>query len=185
MAGFSRCEGVADRVDTTADGRVIVSDYKSGKQDKFKKLDDDPFVAGTGSAARACTPKAPCDTPAGSAHAGVLARGGGSDGKERLGYAWTDGLRARFVEVLAVIVDGIDGGVFAAAPGEWNTFRQTNEDCTFCEFDPVCVRDRGEQAEAKASAPEVQVRVRLKRRRRTGERHERRNVSRRTKPPGT
>jgi ATP-dependent helicase/nuclease subunit B len=151
--------GLADRVDTTADGRVIVSDYKSGKQTKFLKLDDDPFVAGTGLQLAMYSE-------------GALRHAGGSraeaaywlveaEDQERLGYAWTDALRERFLEVLAVIVDGIDAGMFAAAPGDWNTFRQTNEACTYCEFDSVCVRNRGEQAQAKSSASEVQIRERL------------------------
>jgi ATP-dependent helicase/nuclease subunit B len=151
--------GLADRIDLTQDGRVVVSDYKSGKGKKFDSLDEDPFVAGTG-------------LQLGMYSEGALQHSGRTsataaywlveaDGKERRGYAWTDALRARFHEVLSVIVDGIDGGVFIAAPGEWNTFRQTNESCSYCEFDSLCLRDRGEQSEAKSSDAAVQIRERL------------------------
>lgn len=151
--------GLADRVDLTEDGRVVVSDYKSGKGTKFDRLDDDPFVAGTG-------------LQLGMYSEGAIQYSGRDaavaaywlvevDGKERRGYPWSDELRARFHEVLAAIVDGIDGGVFMAQPGDWNTFRQTNETCTYCDYDDVCVRNRGEQAEAKSAVTAVQIRTML------------------------
>jgi hypothetical protein len=42
--------------------------------------------------------------------------------------------------------------------GEWNSWRGTHEECVFCEFDAVCPRDRGEQAEAKETAIELRIR---------------------------
>jgi ATP-dependent helicase/nuclease subunit B len=151
--------GLADRVDLTEDGRVVVSDYKSGKGKKFDSLDDDPFVAGTGLQLGMYSEGARQHSGRTSATAAYWLVE--ADGQERRGYAWTDALRARFHEVLSVIVDGIDEGVFIAAPGEWNTFRQTNEACTYCEFDSLCLRDRGEQSEAKSSDARVRIRERL------------------------
>jgi hypothetical protein len=148
-----------DRVDLTEDGRVVVSDYKSGKGKKFDSLDDDPFVAGTGLQLGMYSEGARQHSGRTSATAAYWLVE--ADGPERRGYAWTDALRARFHEVLSVIVDGIDEGVFIAAPGEWNTFRQTNEACTYCEFDSLCLRDRGEQSEAKSSDAGVRIRERL------------------------
>ena len=52
-------------------------------------------------------------------------------------------------------------GVFAASPGEWDSWRLTNSNCSYCDFDSVCVRDRGDQATAKSEAPELAVRVSL------------------------
>ncbi len=151
--------GLIDRIDTTADGRVIVSDYKTGKGTKFDGLDADPFLGGTTLQLAMYSEGALRHTQRDSASAGYWLVE--SSGQRRLGYAWNAALRSRFLELLAAITDGIDSGVFAASPGEWNTFRQTNDACTYCEYDAVCVRDRGEQAEAKAGAPELQVRVLL------------------------
>jgi len=63
--------------------------------------------------------------------------------------------------VLTAITSGIGAGVFAAQPGEWDTWSQTNENCGFCDFDSVCVRDRGDHELAKAAAPALAVRVAL------------------------
>ncbi len=151
--------GLIDRVDTTIDGRVIVSDYKSGKGAKYDQLIADPFVGGT-------TLQLGMYSEGALRHTGLESAAAAywmveSEGQKRRGYEWKQELRERFHEVLDAITTGIDRGVFAAAPGEWNTFRQTNEACSFCDYDAVCVRNRGEQAEAKSTAPEVQVRLAL------------------------
>lgn len=151
--------GVVDRVDTTLDGRVVVSDYKSGKGAKFKTLDEDPFTSGTTLQLGMYSEGALRHTARDVAKADYWLVESGRD--ERRGYTWTAELRTRFFDVLTAISDGIESGVFVAAPGDWNTFRQTNEACTYCDYDSVCVRSRGEQADAKASAPEVQVRLLL------------------------
>ena len=151
--------GLADRVDTTSDGRVVVSDYKSGRGAKYDAMSDDPFMGGTGLQLGMYAEGALRHSGADAAAASYWLIE--AEGNERRGYSWTDDLRARFREVLAVITDGIDSGVFAANPGDWSTFRLTNENCAYCEFDRLCVRDRGDQALAKAGAPEVQVRLRL------------------------
>ena len=80
---------------------------------------------------------------------------------QRMGYEWTAEHRARLVEVVSTIVDGIETGVFAAAPGDWDSFRRTYSECAFCEFDPICPRDRAEHAADKLTAPELSVRVAL------------------------
>ena len=151
--------GMIDRVDTTADGRVLVNDYKSGKGKKYDGLDDDPFIDGTtlqlgmyAKGAMQATGKSEA-----AAHYWLVER----DGEQRLGYAWTDEKRERFHEVLTAITSGIANGVFAASPGEWDSWRLTNANCGYCDFDSVCVRDRGDHAEAKANAPELAVRVAL------------------------
>ena len=151
--------GLIDRVDTTTDGRVIVSDYKSGKGKKFDKMAADPFVGGTTLQLGMYSEGAVRETGSHSASAAYWMVE--AEGQNRRGYAWNAELRDRFHELLDAITSGIEGGVFAAAPGEWNTFRQTNDACTYCDYDPVCVRSRGEQAELKSAAPEVQIRLTL------------------------
>ncbi len=148
--------GLADRVDTTTDGGVIVTDYKSGKGTKYARLNDDPFLGGEGLQLGMYAEGALRHSQADQASAAYwLIESGGS---ERRGYVWTDALRDRVHEVLIAITEGIDGGVFVAEPGEWSTFRLTNENCVYCEFDQLCVRDRGDQASAKSEARPVQVR---------------------------
>ena len=147
--------GMADRVDTAIDGRVLVSDYKTGRGARYDGITDgDPVASGTtlqlGLYAEAAIQHVGADRA--EAHYWLV-----DDGR-RLGYPWTDDRRRRFVEVVTAIVDGIEGGVFAASPGEWNSFRGTHDACTYCTFDAVCPRDRGEQAEAKAGAPELVAR---------------------------
>lgn len=149
--------GLIDRIDTTVDGRVIVSDYKTGRGTKFNGIGADPFLGGTTLQLGMYSEGAMRHTQREAASADYWLVE--SSGQQRIGYAWNAALRARFLELLAAITDGIDSGVFAASPGEWNTFRQTNESCAYCDYDVVCVRERGEQAEAKAGAPEVQVRL--------------------------
>ena len=51
--------------------------------------------------------------------------------------------------------------MFPAVPGEWNYFMGAHDNCRYCEFDQVCVRDRGEHAEVKVAAPELAVRAAL------------------------
>lgn len=152
--------GLIDRVDTTDDGRVLVNDYKSGKAERYKQLKDDPFMAGTtlqlGMYAEGAIQES--GRTAAAAHYWRVERPGDD---QRVGYTWTPELRGRFHEVLAAIASGIGAGVFAAQPGEWNSWRQTNDNCTYCDFDSVCVRDRGDQEIAKANAPELSVRVAL------------------------
>lgn len=149
--------GLADRVDRTATGAHIVSDYKTGKGAKYRHLDEDPLAAGTtlqlGLYSEAAVQLlGATDTEA--AYWMVEPRGG----FRRYGYPWTDEIRARFVEVLTTIADGIEGGVFPAVPGEWDSFRSTFANCTYCEFDSVCSSDREEQASAKVAAPQLRVR---------------------------
>ncbi|NND75631.1 MAG: hypothetical protein HKN44_11560 [Ilumatobacter sp.] len=149
--------GTADRLDLTADGRVIVTDYKSGSGKKYRRLADDPFTGGTtlqlGTYAEGALRRTGRD--AAEAAYWLVERGD----EPFQGYDWTPELRERFATVVGATTAGIEQGVFAADPGEWDTWRMTNEACRYCEFDTVCVRNRGEQAVAKAGAPELAVRV--------------------------
>jgi ATP-dependent helicase/nuclease subunit B len=153
--------GMVDRVDVTEDGRVLVNDYKSGKAEKYNKLKDDPFMAGTTLQLGMYAEGAIQETgrEAAAAHYWRVERPGKD---QRVGYTWTPELRTRFHEVLTAITSGIGAGVFAAQPGEWDTWSQTNENCSFCDFDSVCVRDRGDHELAKAGAPALAVRVALR-----------------------
>lgn len=150
--------GRADRVDRAEDGRLLVSDYKTGRGDRYTDIaTDDPVQAGTtlqlGLYAEAAIQHLGAD--AAEAHYWMVDP---RAAHARYGYEWSADRRRRFGDVLATIVDGIEAGVFPAVPGEWNIWRRTHESCTYCEFDPVCARDRGEQATAKVAAPELRRR---------------------------
>ena len=159
-----RFRGYIDRVDRSGDGRSIVSDYKTGSGTQYRTLEreDDPTVGGTllqlglyAEAAHQLLGATSVDTR----YWMVNPRAN----YERFGYEWTTDHRRRLAEVVALIVEGIETGVFAAAPGDWDSFRRTYAACAFCEFDSLCPRDRAEHAAEKADAPELEVRVALTR----------------------
>ncbi len=155
-----RFRGLADRVDTTEDGRVIVSDYKSGGVKKYKDLQADPVQAGQTLQLGLYAEAARRETGIENAAAAYWMLD--ADAKNtRKGYDWTPDRRDRFIDVLTTIADGIADGMFAADPGDWDTFRQTNETCTYCQFDSVCPRSRGDQQAAKSDAPELSIRHKL------------------------
>ncbi len=155
-----RFRGLADRIDTTEDGRVIVSDYKSGGTKKYKDLQADPVQAGQTLQLGLYAEAARRETGIKDASAAYWMLD--ADAKNtRKGYEWTENRRDRFIDVLTTITDGIAAGMFAAEPGDWDTFRQTNETCTYCQFDSVCPRSRGDQQQAKSDAPELDVRRKL------------------------
>ena len=155
-----RFRGLADRIDTTEDGRVIVSDYKSGGTKKYKDLHVDPVQAGQTLQLGLYAEAARRETGIEDASAAYWMLD--ADAKNtRKGYEWTEDRRDRFVDVLTTITGGIADGMFAAEPGEWDTFRQTNKTCTYCQFDSVCPRSRGEQQAAKSDAPELNIRREL------------------------
>jgi hypothetical protein len=153
-----RFRGMADRVDATADGRHLVSDYKTGKGEEFDKIAvGDPTKAGTtlqlGLYSEAAVQL--LGAVAAEAHYWMVNE---EVPFPRRGYPWDAERRSRFVDVVAGIVAGIERGVFPAIPGEWDSWRNTFGNCKYCDFDDVCLRDRGELAEAKAAAPQLAVR---------------------------
>lgn len=149
--------GMADRVDRTDDGRWIVLDYKTGRATKYAKLDDDPFMGGTtlqlGLYAEAARQRLGGD--AASAYYWMLEAPADN---AMLGYEWTPERRARFLDLIAAMVDGIDNGVFPMVPGDLDTYHNAHGNCRFCAFDRVCPSDRALHAEAKVDAPQLAVR---------------------------
>jgi hypothetical protein len=154
-----RFRGKADRVDVTPDGRHLISDYKTGRGLAYKKMEEgDPVRGGTtlqlGLYSEAALQL--LGAPAAEAHYWMV------DDRvrfERRGYQWDEARRDRFVEVVTAIVNGIEQGVFPAVPGEWDAWRGTHTNCTYCEFDNLCPRDRGESAAVKVNAPQLKVRA--------------------------
>jgi len=155
-----RFRGRIDRVDDGPNGAKLVFDYKTGTGSGYKIDADDPTKQGTmlqlGLYAQAVIDQLGANDVS-SQYWMVNTQAGFA----RHGYPWTKNHRERFVDVLTTITNGIESGVFAAIPGDWQSFRSTYENCTYCDFNDLCPRDRSEQAEEKADAPELAVRVAL------------------------
>lgn len=148
--------GRIDRVDRAADGSVVVYDYKSGKPDKYRAVLTDPVAQGTrlqlplyGLAAAAA-----CDAPTAHASYWFVERAGR---QPFIGYPLDDDRLARARDVLGVIVDGIEHGVFPARPGADNAFFGTHDNCAYCDFDRICPRARGDRWVAKTAEPSSEV----------------------------
>jgi hypothetical protein len=150
--------GRVDRVDVTADGRVVVFDYKAGRPDRYRKIDrGDPVGKGTMLQLGLYAEAAVQHLGAASAEAWywLLA----ADKAPLSGYAWTDERRRRFVEVVDAIADGIAAGIFPVDPGVRTPFFGTYETCRYCAFEQICPGDRGEMADAKRGDPALAVRA--------------------------
>lgn len=134
--------GRVDRVDRSPDGtRLVVLDYKTGKDDEYKKLDADPVQAGRllqlpiyALAARHLDER----VAAVSSYYFFLE----PSARDHLrGYAVTDETLDRLGEVLRVLTDGVRDGLFPARPGPED--RESWANCRYCSFDRICARDRG------------------------------------------
>jgi ATP-dependent helicase/nuclease subunit B len=126
--------GLIDRVDVTKFGHVVVTDYKSGKPDRYTKLSPDtPTLGGAFlqlpiyaiAAQDQFGPKDREPIPAESTYRFVEA---GAD----KGYRVDGEVMDRFVAHLTVIVDGISGGLFPARP---QTGGGSYIPCHYCDPD--------------------------------------------------
>jgi ATP-dependent helicase/nuclease subunit B len=130
-----RLRGSIDRVDRTADGELIVIDYKTGRSDRYAGLSEhNPTPGGSHlqlvlySAAVRQVLQQPDATTRGAYW--FVSRKGRFD---TAGYPITDEVEARVLATVEGIVDGIGSGLFPqhpAAPG-WRMY----VDCEFCEPD--------------------------------------------------
>lgn len=152
-----RFRGRADRTDRRPDGTRVVLDYKTGSVPRTPDgCENDPVWAGLRLQlpvyAEAVRQQHRVDTVE-SAYWYVSQRGG----FRQVGVELDEETGRRFREVVGQIVEGIDRGIFPAAPGEPNYFNAAGSNCTYCDFDALCPADRGTQYDAKADAPEFQV----------------------------
>ena len=152
-----RFRGRADRIDRRPDGTRVVLDYKTGRHPKAPVgMENDPVWAG----GRLQLPlyaeaaRQGLDAEAVEAAYWYISERGGF-GRDEI--VLDDATAARFREVVGQIVDGIDRGIFPAAPGEPSWFHGTDENCAYCDFNALCPAERGAQYDAKASAPEFMV----------------------------
>jgi RecB family exonuclease len=147
-------QGSIDRVDRTRDGRLVVTDHKSGRKERFADLTaDDPTAGGTlfqlpsyAAAARARfgTP----DTPV-IAEYGLLRRGEYA----RPGYLVDAAVDARVQASLAHVVAGIEDGWFPNRPDRpgWRLF----VGCHYCEPDGLGTAERWAEWQRKRHDPRI------------------------------
>jgi RecB family exonuclease len=153
--------GKIDRVDRSLDSsRLVVFDYKSGSSFTAKDLDKDPVKRGQllqlplyAVAARSAYDAA--DAPIESYYWYATEQ----QNYERRGYAVDEGVMSRFREVLGVILDGIEGGLFPCHPGKYAN--DSFESCRFCPYDIACSRGRARVWERKRVAPTLAAYVQL------------------------
>jgi ATP-dependent helicase/nuclease subunit B len=145
--------GMIDRVDRDpATGRLVVLDYKTGRDDGYSGIDRDITAAGRhlqlviyGEAARQ-------HYGGGDVEAYFWFVELGSSAK-RVGGPIGAAERNRFGEVIDVIADGIEQGKFPANPGEADYFGF--EHCMFCEYNRVCPASRDDQWEGVRLSPRL------------------------------
>jgi RecB family exonuclease len=155
-----RFRGSADRVDRVdrageqGDG-LVVTDYKTGSlreyEDLRRNLATDPVDRGRRLQlplyALAAADRHPTPEPVHARYWFTSERGR----FESIGYPVDDRVLARLRQVLRVVVDGIAAGAFPARPGEVD--RQSYRNCTYCDYDRLCQRDRSRQWDRKRHTP--------------------------------
>jgi hypothetical protein len=127
--------GAIDRVDRTTDGRLLVTDYKSGRRTRYTDITaENPHASGLryqlpvyAMAVRAAYGDGPVE-----AHYRFI-----SDPDKPIGFAVDDDVMAEVARAMAIVVDGIEGGLFPARPPD--TSFSTWVDCPSCDPDGLGV----------------------------------------------
>ena len=149
-----RLRGLADRVDRTGDGGVVVVDYKTGAHEPYRGLTpDDPVAGGTrlqlpvyARAARAAYASAAAPV---AAYYWFVGRGD----NRLIGYAVDESVDAAFDDAVTKIVTAIEGGVFVAVPPK---DRRGGVGCAFCDPDGFGTALARREWERMQRAPELQ-----------------------------
>ena len=138
-----RFKGAIDRVDREADGSLLVIDYKTGRGVSYRNVDEDRLDRGkrlqlpiyADAARRALGGDGP--PPPVEAYYWFVEDGGR---KAWRGGPVDDAVQARFEDVVATVVEGIEGGDFPANPGEEGFYGPSH--CGYCDFNRVCPSSR-------------------------------------------
>ena len=146
--------GMADRVDRSPGGGLVVTDYKTGMAHPYGGLLADPVDRGTKLqlVVYALAARQRFD-PGAAVHSRYWFVNERADFAE-VGYDVDDTVLDAFERALRVIVDGIDAGSFPARPGEADS-RGGWKNCVYCDYHAVCPRDRARQWERKREAREL------------------------------
>jgi RecB family exonuclease len=146
-------KGSIDRVEELPDGRLVVTDHKSGKARGLEKLSvDDPTLGASrfqlpvyAAAARATLGRPAADVEARYTFF--------RDGFRTVAIRFDDDVWARVGDALELVVAGIEAGVFPARP-ERPAFRPWVA-CHYCEPDELGTAVRWGEWERKRHAPEL------------------------------
>jgi ATP-dependent helicase/nuclease subunit B len=129
-----RVRGRIDRVDVAADGTVFVTDYKTGTSTYTTVSADDPLAGSTrlqlpiyGMVLRDRHAEAP------GIHTEYWFVTHAGRGR-RIGYRLTDDVVAQLRAALALVVDGIDAGLFPRRPPEKPSYG-SHVPCVYCDPD--------------------------------------------------
>ena len=146
--------GSIDRVDRGADGRLVVTDHKTGRATRYRGLTaDDPTLGGTAFQLPAYA--AAARVMAGEPDAVVYAEYGlfAKADYARFGYAVSPEVWADVREDLAAVVDGIEAGYYPARPVRpgWHLYVE----CEYCEPDHLGTAERWSEWERKRSDPRL------------------------------
>ncbi len=148
-------QGVADRVDRAADGGLIVSDYKTGRQTGVARLTTDPLAGGRHLQlplyALAARDRFGSSVPVRARY--LMVSGERSVACYHLEL--TPEVESHFRQVVERIARGIDSGAFAAVPGPPRN--GGFENCRSCDFDRVCPPTRDRQWATKRADPALAV----------------------------
>ncbi len=149
--------GQVDRLDRWADGRLVVTDHKTGKADAYAKLDaGNPTLDGSvfqlpvyAAAAVARAGVQPADAPPVRAEYSMFERGN----YQRIGIDFDEHVWADVEAHLAHVVDGIEAGWFPQLPARPG-FRMFVA-CHYCEPDGLGTDDAFERWIRKQHDPRI------------------------------
>jgi RecB family exonuclease len=150
--------GRVDRLDATPDGGVVlVVDYKTTSDERYRGIEADPVLGGQELQLAVYGLAAAQRHPAAEITARYWFLGPRTSRAGQRGFVFDAERRERTVAVLDVLTEGIAAGSFPPRPGEWNEFRQAHEHCRSCVFDRICPSsgEREREWRRAAAAPEV------------------------------
>ncbi len=141
-----RLRGYIDRVDRSEDGRLVVIDYKTGSAGPYSGMQKDALKRGTllqlpvyAAAARA-SGLGTQESPVHALYWFISKKGEWV----KAGYEVDAVIQREFGEILAVLGETVERGVFPARPGNrsWGDY----ENCLYCAYRDVCPPGTGRRA---------------------------------------
>ncbi|MEO8457606.1 MAG: PD-(D/E)XK nuclease family protein [Chloroflexota bacterium] len=144
--------GKVDRIDRTPDGKQAwIIDYKSGGKYGFDKTGSDPLAGGT----KLQLPTylaAAADAEEKTALYWFINRRADF---EQVQYTQSEEMDQRFRSTLEAIVSGVRSGAFPVHSGEEDDWKNSYDNCTYCDFDRICSRRRDIEFNAKSDDPRM------------------------------
>lgn len=159
--------GIVDRLDSDDSGtKLIIVDYKTGSSSPYRDMKDDPLGAGTHLQlpvyALAVRSRFGGECQIQAAYWFVSTKGG----FERRGMILSEQLERDFVNMVRLVVSGIEGGLFPANPGSGGA---GYNNCAHCDYTRICPADTDIAWERKSQNPELVEYVSMTGRDKTGE----------------